>query len=251
MYYKQKRRINRRKCTMSEKMKSNVTTKQEGNKSNDTANRAIVRGRIETDFKYDHKTWGKRFYRTRVIAKRLSGTEDFVPIMVSDFLMGEEMKKESLEGKWVEVKGQFRSYRTVGEDGHRHLDLVLFVTDMNIYENEGEEKNFIYLDGYLCKPPTFRETPSGKQITDLLIAVNRAYRESDYIPCISWGTLAQQMSKFDVGTRVTFYGRIQSRKYFKKISKDSEIGEYREAYEISINRLQKVNDENLTVEENI
>lgn len=227
---------------MSEKMESNVIAKQEENKFSGTDNKSIVIGKIETEFEYDHITMGNKFYRTRVIVKRLSGTEDFVPIIVSDFLIGEEMKKESLKGKWVEVIGQFRSYRKVSDDGRRHLKLFLFATDMNIYEKEGKEKNFIYLDGYLCKSPIFRKTPLGTQIADLLIAVNRGYGKSDYIPCIAWSKLAEQVSKFDVGTRVILYGRIQSRKYLKKFSKDSENGEYREAYEISINSLQKVDD---------
>ena len=105
---------------------------------------------------------------------------------------------------------------------------------------ENKNINLIYLDGYLCKPPIFRKTPLGRQITDLLIAVNRHNRKSDYIPCIVWGRTAQWVSKFEVGARVKMYGRIQSRMYFKKISPDSDEGEDRDAYEIYLFIMNKV-----------
>lgn len=210
-------------------------------------NKVFVSGRIEAEFEYSHEVQWEKFYRTRVRVERLSGTEDLVPIMVSDLLIGQKMLKKSLKGKWVEVAGQFRSYNKLGEDGRRHLELFLFVTAINIYEDEDEQEeitnaNLIYLDGYLCKPPVFRKTPLGRQITDLLIAVNRPYGKSDYIPCIAWGRIAQWVSEFEVGNRVKLYGRVQSREYFKRYSNDSEAGEYRNAYEISVMRMQKVED---------
>ena len=210
-------------------------------------NKVFVSGRIEAEFEYSHEVQWEKFYRTRVRVERLSGTEDLAPIMVSDLLIGQKMLKKSLEGKWVEVAGQFRSYNKLGEDGRRHLELFLFVTAINIYEDEDEQEeitnaNLIYLDGYLCKPPVFRKTPLGRQITDLLIAVNRPYGKSDYIPCIAWGRIAQWVSEFEVGNRVKLYGRVQSREYFKRYSNDSEAGEYRNAYEISVMRMQKVED---------
>lgn len=210
-------------------------------------NKVFVSGRIEAEFEYSHEVQWEKFYRTRVRVERLSGTEDLVPIMVSDLLIGQKMLKKSLEGKWVETAGQFRSYNKLGEDGRRHLELFLFVTAINIYEDEDEQEeitnaNLIYLDGYLCKPPVFRKTPLGRQITDLLIAVNRPYGKSDYIPCIAWGRVAQWVSKFEVGNRVKLYGRLQSREYFKRYSNDLEAGEYRNAYEISVMRMQKVED---------
>ena len=210
-------------------------------------NKVFVSGRIEAEFDFSHEVLWKKFYRTRVRVERLSGTEDLVPIVVSDLLIGRERMKTSLEGKWVEVAGQFRSYNKLGEDGRRHLDLFLFVTAINIYDDEDEleevtNANLIYLDGYLCKPPVFRKTPLGRQITDLLIAVNRPYGKSDYIPCIAWGRVAQWASEFEVGNRVKLYGRVQSRKYFKRFFKDIEAGEYRDAYEISVMRMQKVED---------
>mgnify|MGYP005759822035 CR=1 FL=1 len=230
---------------------NNVITRREENSPTEKLfsefNKVFVSGRIETEFDFSHEVLWKKFYRTRVRVERLSGTEDLVPIVVSDLLIGRERMKTSLEGKWVEVAGQFRSYNKLGEDGRRHLDLFLFVTAINIYDDEDEleevtNANLIYLDGYLCKPPVFRKTPLGRQITDLLIAVNRPYGKSDYIPCIAWGRVAQWASEFEVGNRVKLYGRVQSREYFKRFSKDTEAGEYRDAYEISVMRMQRVED---------
>lgn len=230
---------------------NNVITRREENSHTEKLfsefNKVFVSGRIEAEFDFSHEVLWEKFYRTRVRVERLSGTEDLVPIVVSDLLIGRERMKTSLEGKWVEVAGQFRSYNKLGEDGRRHLDLFLFVTAISIYDDEDEleevtNANLIYLDGYLCKPPVFRKTPSGRQITDLLIAVNRSYGKSDYIPCIAWGRVAQWSSEFEVGNRVKLYGRVQSREYFKRFSKDSKAGEYRDAYEISVMRMQKVED---------
>ena len=230
---------------------NNVITRREENSPTEKLfsefNKVFVSGRIETEFDFSHEVLWKKFYRTRVRVERLSGTEDLVPIVVSDLLIGRERMKTSLEGKWVEVAGQFRSYNKLGEDGRRHLDLFLFVTAINIYDDEDEleevtNANLIYLDGYLCKTPVFRKTPLRRQITDLLIAVNRPYGKTDYIPCIVWGRVAQWASEFEVGNRVKLYGRVQSREYFKRFSKDTEAGEYRDAYEISVMRMQRVED---------
>lgn len=230
---------------------NNVITRREENSPTEKLfsefNKVFVSGRIEAEFDFSHEVLWEKFYRTRVRVERLSGTEDLVPIVVSDLLIGRERMKTSLEGKWVEVAGQFRSYNKLGEDGRKHLDLFLFVTAINIYDDEDEleevtNANLIYLDGYLCKPPVFRKTPLGRQITDLLIAVNRPYGKSDYIPCIAWGRVAQWASEFEVGNRVKLYGIVQSREYFKRFSKDSEAGEYKDAYEISVMRMQKVED---------
>lgn len=187
---------------------NNVITRREENSPTEKIfsefNKVFVSGRIEAEFDFSHEVLWEKFYRTRVRVERLSGTEDLVPIVVSDLLIGRERMKTSLEGKWVEVAGQFRSYNKLGEDGRKHLDLFLFVTAINIYDDEDEleevtNANLIYLDGYLCKPPVFRKTPLGRQITDLFIAVNRPYGKSDYIPCIAWGRVAQWASEFEVG----------------------------------------------------
>lgn len=202
-------------------------------------NEGIICGKIETDFEYSHEVFGEIFYRTRVIVTRDSGTEDFVPIIVSNLLTG----KRKLEGKWVKAKGQFRSHRRLGEDGRKHLDLFLFVKEIDIYDDEYEQitdENSIYLEGYICKKPNYRQTALGREITDVLIAVDRQYYKSDYIPCIVWGSLAKWVSEFEVGTKIQIHGRIQSRKYLKRISE--EEGEYRDAYEISVQKLKKVQE---------
>ena len=255
MYYKQKN-IKQEESTMSDetgvaRRENNVITRQEENSTTNRLfsefNKVFISGKIEAEFEYSHEVMWEKFYRTRVRVERLSGTEDLVPIVVSDLLIGRERMKKSLEGKWVEVAGQFRSHNKEGSDGRKHLELFLFVTAINIYENEDEleeitNANLIFLDGYLCKAPVFRKTPLGRQITDLLIAVNRPYGKSDYIPCIAWGRVAQWVSEFEVGNRVQLYGRVQSREYFKRYSKDSEAGEFREAYEISVMRMQRLED---------
>lgn len=233
--------------TKVEKRENSVMTTQEGNTSTKNlreCNKALVTGKIEAELAYSHEAYGEKFYRTRVAVKRKSRTEDFVPIMLSERLIRREMKNTSLQGKWVEVEGQFRSNNRYSENGKSHLDLFLFVTSVNIYE-EGEEPeeitdvNAIYLDGYLCKPPVFRKTPLGREITELFIAVNRPYGKSDYMPCIAWGRNARWASELQVGNRVTIEGRIQSRRYYKTYAPDSEKGEIKDAYEISIIAIQK------------
>ena len=212
-----------------------------------TTNKVFVRGIIEDELEYSHTILWEKFYRTKIIIKRLSGTKDYIPILISEFLISEKIMNKSLKNKWVEGFGQFRSHNSkMNEDGKSHLDLYVFITDINIYENEYEmeenEKanNMIYLDGYICKQPIFRQTPSERKITDLLIAVNRSYGKADYIPCIAWGRVAEWAAYLDIGTRVELNGRIQSRKYLKKPFPDSEVGERKIAYEVSITRMQKV-----------
>lgn len=238
---------------------NNVITRKEENsprkKIFSEFNKVFVSGILDAEFEYSHEVLRKKFYRTRVRVTRFSGTEDLVPIIVSEGLIEQEIES-SHEGQWVEIAGQFRSYNKKGEDGRSHLTLFVFVTEINIYKNKEEleeptNANLIYLDGYICKPPVYRKTPFGRTITDLLIAINRPYGKSDYIPCIAWGRMAQWTSGLEVGTRVQLYGRVQSRKYFKRLQ-DSAGGEYREAYEISVIRMHQVEmklDSNLIVEE--
>lgn len=206
-------------------------------------NKVFISGKIEVEPKYSHNIKWEKFYRTTIKTERFSGTEDLIPVIIPETII---KKHQSLKSKLVEIAGQFRSYNRF-ENGHIHLDVFLFAMSINIYENESEleeplNSNLIYLDGYICKPPTFRETPLGKQISDFLIAVNRSYGKSDYIPCIAWGRFAQLVATFNVGNRVNLYGRIQSREYFKRDSKDPMQGEYRLAYEISTTQIQKISD---------
>lgn len=230
-----------------------ITTKEDNSNAGNIFgkfNKIFVSGRIEEEFKYSHQILWENFYETRVIVTRNSGIEDFIPIVISEKLMPKNFLNESFIDKWVEVAGQFRSYNKEGENGKKHLKLFLFVTAINIYEDEdgieeATDANLIYLDGYICKPPIFRKTPLGREIADLLIAVNRNYGKSDYIPCIAWGRNAKWASYLEVGSRIELYGRVQSREYFKKFSPQSEAGEWRVVYEISVMRLQEVTDSRL------
>ena len=233
------------------KWENNIITKLEENSSTKKLfskfNKVFICGRIDAEFEFSHNGVREQFYRTRVRVKRLSETEDFIPIVVSASLIGRKWFKKSLKDKWVGITGQFRSYNKIGKDGRQHLDLFLFATAINIYDNEyGLEEvsraNLIYLEGNICKPTIYRKTLLGMEITDLMIAVHRPYGKSDYIPCISWGRMARFASGLEVGDRVRLYGRIQSRKYFKRFSEESEIGEYRDAYEISISKIQRVEE---------
>ncbi len=203
-------------------------------------NQIRISGVIEEEFAYSHQTQWMRYYKTRVRVKRLSGTEDYVPIIVSEMLIA-NISEASLKGRYVEAEGQFRSFNKLGEDGRKHLELFLFATAFTIQESEEEsDANLIYLDGYICMPPIFRVTPLGRKITDLMVIVYRKYDKYDNIPCIAWGEIAQYASELKIADRIKLYGRVQSRRYFKKSSPDSDEGEYKTAYEISITRMKKV-----------
>ena len=147
--------------------------------------------------------------------------------------------KESYRGKIVEVHGQFRSYNK-HEEGRNRLILSVFVREFAFVGEEGTltKPNSIYLDGYICKPPVYRMTPLGREIADLLMAVNRPYGKSDYLPCICWGRNARYASAFEVGEHVQIIGRIQSRTYIKKLS--DTLTEERTAYEVSVSKLECV-----------
>lgn len=147
---------------------------------------------------------------------------------------------QNYEGEFLKVRGQLRSYNQ-HDNGKRKLILSVFAREVEFLEEEldGYGTNNIYLDGYVCKEPTYRKTPLGREISDILLAVNRPYGKSDYIPCIFWGRNADYASRFDVGEHVEIFGRVQSRKYLKKISE--EEAEERTAYEVSVSRMQIAN----------
>jgi len=203
-------------------------------------NEVCIVGIIEENFQYSHRCYGQNFYKTRVMVKRLSGTVDFVPIVISEtlkkqFFLGPE------KGKIVQVIGRFSSRDAMGKDGKKHLYLFLFAVGINVYKSEecldvDEEMNCIYLKGYICKPPVFRRTPLGREITDLVLAVRRPSNtgRADYIPCIAWGSNAKSTNQLKVGDLISLRGRIQSREYFKRYSPDSEEGEFKTVYEVSV-----------------
>ncbi len=197
-------------------------------------NQVVIMGEIVSDFVFSHEIFGEGFYMVDVNVPRLSDSSDIIPLMVSERLIdvGEDYK-----GLNIMVQGQFRSYNRHEERKNR-LVLSVFAREIEFVDEtpESSKTNQIYLDGYICKEPIYRKTPLGREIADLLLAVNRPYGKSDYIPCICWGRNARFASNFSVGTRCEIWGRIQSREYMKRLSE--EDAEKRIAYEVSVSKLE-------------
>ena len=199
-------------------------------------------GKITSEKVFSHEIYGESFYIFNLEIPRLSGTSDCIPITISERLIS----NFDLEiGKEVAIEGQFRSYNTY-ENQRSRLVLTVFAKDIKEYsseenEEEGREKvvNEVTLTGYICKKPIYRKTPFGREISDILLAVNRAYNKSDYIPCIAWGRNARFCENMEVGTEVKILGRVQSRMYEKK-HEDGTV-EPRVAYEVSVGSLELVN----------
>lgn len=197
-------------------------------------NQGVLAGEVVSEFQFSHEVFGEGFYTLYLQVARLSDAGDIIPLLVSDRLVNVQ---EPILGKKVEVKGQFRSYNK-HENNQNHLVLSLFVREIQFLEGNEEiqKPNSIYLDGFICKPPVYRMTPLGREIADLLVAVNRSYGKSDYIPCICWGRNARYAGSLEVGTRVFIWGRIQSREYQKKAHDQSIIT--KTAYEVSISKME-------------
>ena len=200
-------------------------------------NQAAVTGEIESEFVLNHEIYAEKFYTCTLRIPRLSGAYDNVRVMISERLI---MDGEYNVGDIVEVTGQFRSYNSY-ENGDNRLLLTVFAKDIRHADaDETKNPNSLYLNGYICKPPIYRTTPFGREITDLLIAVNRNYNKSDYIPIIAWGRNARFAKNLKVGDNVKIWGRIQSRTYQKRLSEDEVVT--KTAYEVSINRMELVED---------
>ena len=202
-------------------------------------NQVTIMGEIASPFLFSHEVYGEGFYMVDVHVKRLSNSEDNIPLMISERLID---VTQDYTGEFIMVSGQFRSYNRHDEQKNR-LVLSVFVREVSFIEEEldGAKTNNIFLDGYICKLPVYRKTPLGREIADLLLAVNRPYGKSDYIPCICWGRNARFASNFEVGSRCAIWGRIQSREYMKKLSEDQL--ERRVAYEVSVSKLEMVEEE--------
>lgn len=208
-------------------------------------------GKVTGEKKFSHEIYGERFYVFNLEIERLSGNADIIPITVSERLATDEMLAQ---GKNLLVKGQFRSYNSYDNEKNR-LILTVFAKDVVELEENNEEENEmtkkdmitneVVLIGYICKKPIYRKTPFGREIADILLAVNRAYNKSDYIPTIAWGRNARFCQNLEVGTKVKVVGRVQSRMYEKKYE-DGTV-ENRVAYEVSIGSLEIV-EENDTVD---
>ena len=193
-------------------------------------NKVCITGEIVSDASFSHEVYGEGFYEFFVRVMRLSGQADILPVTVSERLIeGASLKK----GKSISAIGQFRSYNKL-ENGKSRLMLTVFVRELVDFEQD-RNPNSILLSGYICKPPVYRTTPFNREIADILVAVNRAYNKSDYIPCIAWGRNARFVKTLSVGERVAVSGRIQSREYQKKLSED-EV-KIMTAYEVSVSKL--------------
>ncbi len=198
-----------------------------GDKNN---NKVYIRGEILSQANFSHEVYGEGFYEMLVLVKRLSGQADILPVTISERLIEE---KDLQIGSTLSAIGQFRSYNKMVE-GKSKLMLTVFVREI-LPVDETRNPNSVVLSGYICKEPIYRTTPFNREISDILIAVNRAYNKSDYIPCIAWGRNARFVKNLKVGDYITISGRIQSREYQKKLS-ETEI-KTMTAYEVSINKL--------------
>ena len=206
--------------TMSEKMIEN--------------NKVSVIGEVVSEFTFSHEVFGEGFYIADLAVSRLSDQVDVIPLMISERLL--DVSKD-YRGMTMEAIGQFRSYNR-HEGAKNRLVLSVFVREIHFLEEftDYTKTNQIFLEGYICKEPIYRKTPLGREIADLLLAVNRPYGKSDYIPCICWGRNARYASAFEVGGHVLIWGRIQSREYMKRIGENET--EKRVAYEVSVSKLE-------------
>ena len=191
-------------------------------------------GKVAAEFSFSHEVFGEGFYMTELLVKRLSDSYDRIPVMVSERLVD---VSQDYRGEYIQVTGQFRSYNRHEEKKNR-LVLSVFARELSFVEEEDDKikSNQIFLDGFICKTPIYRRTPLGREIADMLVAVNRPYGKSDYIPCISWGRNARFASTFEVGGHVQIWGRIQSREYVKKL--EGDLTEKRTAYEVSVSKIE-------------
>lgn len=197
-------------------------------------NRAQLCGTVAGEAELSHELYGEKFFVFVMEVRRLSGAYDSIRVMVSERLLaGEEIR----DGDFVRVSGQFRSYNSY-ENNRNRLILTLFARDIEKTEQteaDAENPNMIYLNGYICKEPIYRTTPFGREICDMLLAVNRSYNKSDYIPAIAWGRNARFCKNLQIGDNIQIWGRIQSREYRKKLSEEETVT--KTAYEVSISKL--------------
>ena len=198
-------------------------------------NKVSVIGTIVSDFTFSHAVFGEGFYLLDLSVSRLSEQADVIPLMISERLID---VTRDYRGCTIEAIGQFRSYNR-HEGSKNRLVLSVFVREVRFMEEftDYTKTNQIFLDGYICKEPIYRKTPLGREIADLLVAVNRPYGKSAYIPCIAWGRNSRYASGFAVGTRILIWGRVQSREYTKRLS-ETEC-EKRVAYEVSVSKLER------------
>lgn len=204
-------------------------------------NRVVLTGEVISEPVFSHETFGEGFYEVQLSVLRLSEKVDIIPVIFPEKILSD---KRFAVGKTICIKGQFRSYNKQDKDKSK-LILTVFAREI-VDLNQEVNPNIIEIIGYICKNPIYRTTPFKREICDVLVAVNRSYNKSDYLPCIAWGRNARYIKDIEVGTKIFVVGRIQSREYQKKAD-DGEIIT-KVAYEISINRIQTDNGQNFDVE---
>ena len=215
------------------------------NTNYDDNNHLILVGKVTSEKRFSHEIYGEKFYIFDLSVPRLSGNADIIPITISERLL---LEQDLEPGKNIIIEGQFRSYNSYENEKNR-LVLTVFAKEIKFAENQEEEfkpskentSNEVVLDGFICKKPIYRKTPFGREISDILLAVNRAYNKSDYIPCIAWGRNARFCENIAVGTEVRIVGRVQSRQYEKKY--EDGTSEIRVAYEVSVASLEVIEQE--------
>lgn len=201
------------------------------NDNNLKNNKVFLMGEIVEEPTYSHELYGEAFYEFYIGVNRLSGQRDVLPVTVSERLMTDV---KLTNGEKIAVYGQFRSYNKL-ENERSKLMLTIFVRDFGTYDENELNPNVAELNGYICKPPVYRTTPFNREICDVLLAVNRGYNKSDYIPCIAWGRNARFVKNIEVGHNIIISGRIQSRNYNKKL--EGGETEVRTAYELSVAKI--------------
>ena len=228
-------------CSM-QKTKHGTAPVQEGNALENVNNHIAIAGKVCSEFAFSHEVYGEGFYRFEVEIERLSEATDILPVTVSERIV--DLANLTI-GTWVYVVGQIRSYNNYVEADRRNkLVLTVFARDIEILEDNPSQQdinpNEAYLNGFICKLPIYRTTPFGREIADMLLAVNRPYNKSDYIPCIAWGRNARFGGKLKVGDNIRIWGRMQSRPYQKR----HENGDVQDkiAYEVSVSKIE-ANDE--------
>ena len=198
-------------------------------------NQILLTGVITTPFSFSHESHGEKFYITYLSIMRFSGNQDLIPVMVSERLVD---TTKDMTGKWARIEGCYRSQNSK-LNGKTKLLLYAFARTFDVSGNfDKDDENDIYLEGFVCKQPCYRTTPFGREITDVVLAANRPYGKTDYIPCIFWGRNAKFVSTCEAGTKLIVYGRIQSREYVKHIEGEVEP-EIRTAYEVSASKVER------------
>ena len=201
-------------------------------------NKIYLEGKVISDLEFSHEMYGEGFYNFEFEVSRLSDTSDILVITVSERLIA---GIDVSIGSELVVDGQLRSYNKF-VDGANRLILTVFARDIRQLEERGKNPNQIFLDGYICKAPVYRTTPFGREIADMLLAVNRLYNKSDYIPTIAWGRNSRFCKSLEVGDNIRVWGRLQSREYQKKVTATEVVRKI--TYEVSISKMERVTDEN-------